>query len=364
MQAQTGPAPSNTVPAGFVRAALRHALEQGHDCGRILRDQGIDTALLDDEQARIPVARYAALQVAVMRTMNDESLGYAALPSRVGTWQMACLSSVHRGSIGHAVGRMCKFYRVLERGLRPQLVIEGDDALLEVVLPQGEPQWDLYAYEMTFLIMRRFMSWLLKEPLPLRAVTLPHEPPAHLAEYRWMFPGAEVSFRRPRAALRFDRRVLDLSVQRDQRELEELLLNPIVAILDASGTPRTWGERIRELMVRELPWLPEFEDVATRLSIHPQTLRRRLAHEGLTFNDIKNQVRCEAAEYYLNKQIFSVEEVAFRSGFSEASSFIRAFRRWTGMTPCAYAQSQRSRMQPTTPATAASDVAIAATMAI
>jgi len=342
MQALTDGALPNTVPICFVRSAIRHALEQGHDASRLLRETSIDPALLADDKARVPAARYAALQVATMRVMNDESIGYAPLPSKMGTWQMACLTSVHRGSVGHAVGRMCKFYRVVERGLRPQLVIEGDDALIEIVVPCGGPAWELYAYEMTFLIMRRFVSWLLKSPLLLRAVTLPHEPPAHLAEYRWMFPGAEASFRRPRAALRFDRTVLDLPVQRDERELDQLLLNPTGEILEAPGTESSWAARIRELMARELPWLPEFEDIATRLAIHPQTLRRRLAREGLTFNDIKDQVRCDTAEYYLGKQIFSVEEVAFRSGFSEASSFIRAFRRWTGMTPCAYAQSQRA----------------------
>ncbi|GAB3628439.1 AraC family transcriptional regulator [Pandoraea terrae] len=342
MQAMAVP-PVKTVPICFLRSAVRHAAARGDDVQALLRAIEIDPALLEDDNARVPLTRYAALHVAAARAMNDESLGYAALPSKVGTWQMACLSSVHPGPIGHALGRMCKFYRVLERGLSPQLVVEGDDALIEIVGPDSDPLRDLYAYEMTFVVMWRFVSWLLKRPLQLISVTLPHDAPHHLAEYRWMFPGAEVSFRKPRAALRFDRSILDLPVRRDERELHQLLLNDVGEILVGMTDTATWADRIRTLLTSKLPWLPEFEQVAAQFSIHPQTLRRRLAHEGLAFSTIKDQVRCEAAKYYLEKQALSIEEVAYRSGFSEASSLIRAFHRWTGMTPCTYAQSQRTR---------------------
>jgi AraC-like DNA-binding protein len=82
--------------------------------------------------------------------------------------------------------------------------------------------------------------------------------------------------------------------------------------------------------------MPELTDVAAQLELHPQTLRRRLAAEGSTFKQLKSDIRRDTALHFLGKRSLSVEEVAHRAGFSEASAFIRAFKGWTGLTPYAY----------------------------
>ena len=63
---------------------------------------------------------------------------------------------------------------------------------------------------------------------------------------------------------------------------------------------------------------------------------RRLAAEGTTFKEGKNQVRRDTALHFLGKQGLSIEEIAHRAGFSESSAFIRAFKGWTGTTPYTY----------------------------
>ena len=42
------------------------------------------------------------------------------------------------------------------------------------------------------------------------------------------------------------------------------------------------------------------------------------------------------AKEYLERQELSLDEVAFSLGYAEQSSFGRAFKRWTGMTPQNY----------------------------
>ena len=54
------------------------------------------------------------------------------------------------------------------------------------------------------------------------------------------------------------------------------------------------------------------------------------------FKEIKNRLRRDTALHYLGKQGLSIEEIAYRAGFSESSAFIRAFKGWTGVTPYTY----------------------------
>jgi AraC-like DNA-binding protein len=69
------------------------------------------------------------------------------------------------------------------------------------------------------------------------------------------------------------------------------------------------------------------------------TLRRRLRSEGTSYQEIKDAVRRDTAIQYLSMKSMSIEEVAEKSGFSEPTSFFRAFKRWTGTSPRAYVAS-------------------------
>ena len=67
-----------------------------------------------------------------------------------------------------------------------------------------------------------------------------------------------------------------------------------------------------------------------------RTLRRRLADAGTGYQALLDEVRQALAEEMLDTGVLSVEDVAQRLGYAEASSFIHAFKRWRGMTPSQY----------------------------
>jgi AraC-like DNA-binding protein len=60
---------------------------------------------------------------------------------------------------------------------------------------------------------------------------------------------------------------------------------------------------------------------------------RRLKQEGTSHSTLLDSLRREHAERYLRKPSLGVAETAFLLGFSDASAFIKAFRRWFGMAP-------------------------------
>lgn len=72
---------------------------------------------------------------------------------------------------------------------------------------------------------------------------------------------------------------------------------------------------------------------AQKLGLTPRTLRSRLNQFGMKFSDIVERQRADLATYYLQRMDLSLDDVAFSLGYAEQSSFGRAFKRWTGVTP-------------------------------
>ncbi|GAA5066313.1 AraC family transcriptional regulator [Nocardia callitridis] len=83
--------------------------------------------------------------------------------------------------------------------------------------------------------------------------------------------------------------------------------------------------------------------VASDLNISTRTLRRQLDAAGTSYRALLDEVRFALAEEMLTTTPLSVSDVAIRLGYAEASTFIYAFKRWTGETPAAYRRKRAPR---------------------
>lgn len=81
---------------------------------------------------------------------------------------------------------------------------------------------------------------------------------------------------------------------------------------------------------------PRMTDIAKNLGLSARSFHRRLAEVGLSFQTLTEQTRRELAEGLLRDEQYSLADIAFLTGFSEQSSFTRAFKRWLGKTPASY----------------------------
>jgi len=67
-----------------------------------------------------------------------------------------------------------------------------------------------------------------------------------------------------------------------------------------------------------------------------RSLQRRLGEEKTTYLEVIDKVRCRAAMSHMSDSELTISQITERLGYSENSSFTRAFRRWTGTTPTEY----------------------------
>ena len=96
-------------------------------------------------------------------------------------------------------------------------------------------------------------------------------------------------------------------------------------------------DRICRLIDAMLPGgYPAIDDIAQLLGVSARTLQRALGEAGVSYSDLVERCRCTAARDSLEKTRKSIKDIAASLGYRDASSFSRAFRRWTGRTPRAY----------------------------
>ncbi|WP_346839424.1 AraC family transcriptional regulator [Microbulbifer sp. SAOS-129_SWC] len=321
----------------FVKAVLEHVAKCGYEPETLLRRSRISPRLLHEQHARVSAEQYAKLQTVTMREMGDEMLGYCHQPFRLGQWSALCHWLIQCKTLGQALKRFCLFYNLLDKTLLPRLQASGDVATLEIRLanPASAPL-EPYAYELFTFSLHRQMCWLTRTNLPIRQVQLPYSEPAHSHEYRPLFVGAPVLFDTDCCRLVFERTLLEKPVQQTPDDLVDFLRRPLYNTLVNSYRSKSWSQRVKDVIGNDLSDLPTFADIANALDLNPKKLRRLLNEEGIGYSNLKTQLRRDLAIYHLSTRKSSIEEIAFKTGFSEASAFIRAFKGWTGVTPMTY----------------------------
>lgn len=71
-----------------------------------------------------------------------------------------------------------------------------------------------------------------------------------------------------------------------------------------------------------------------------RTLQRRLAEQGLQFQDVLDATRKDLAKIYIKDPSLGMLDIALLLGYSEQSSFTRAFKSWFGDTPSSWRRSR------------------------
>lgn len=119
--------------------------------------------------------------------------------------------------------------------------------------------------------------------------------------------------------------------------ITQFLLTHLDAELRQVGTEDSLETLTQKAIARSLSeGVPKMADVARGLGMSARSFHRRLSEHGLTFQTLTENTRRDLAKDLLHNEQHSLSEVAFLTGFSEQSSFTRAFKRWVGRTPATY----------------------------
>ncbi|MGM9491161.1 AraC family transcriptional regulator [Ideonella sp. YS5] len=330
----------HTIAIQQVEQILLGARARGADIGALLQRAGISPALLESPLSRVTQAQYAALIFVLRHAMRDELWGLCQRPLPLGSFAMGCRLLIGSRTLGEALQAGLRFYRLLLDDFVPRLQVQGRVARLSLV-PRGEPNAALAYAERAFSFFAYGLAcWLVARRVPLLAVDYPPSALGHSNDAGTLFQ-APVHYDQLCTGWRFDARWLDLPVVQNAQSLGEFLQQAPASLLVKYRDQSSLTERIRRILRRRLAEeLPSLEDIGHQLAMTPQTLRRRLHEEGRGFREIKDDLRRDAAIEYLARPELTLPEIAALLGFSEASTFHRAFKHWTGVAPGEYRQTR------------------------
>lgn len=157
-----------------------------------------------------------------------------------------------------------------------------------------------------------------------------------LPAYQEIF-GCPLEFNADKSALIFPEHMLDTPLRQPDpvllSNLEQQASSVMSEIQERHPIVMQTRTLLRTLMDEGLP---RREKVAEHLGITERTLQRRLQDAGTGYQQLLDDLRQETATDWLTNSDMPINDIALRLGFSEARSFHRRFKTWTGVTPGEY----------------------------
>lgn len=322
-----------TVALTSTFAMVLAADAAGSDVDDLLAEAGIGRGDLVDPEVRLPLSDVLALWDRIRDRVGNQTLQLEA-PSHlpVGAYKVIEYLIDASTTVGEAIGRFARFFRLIADYTR--IFVEPGDGEMRmgITMADGGPAPPIFV-DYTFSALTTRMRVRTRPGMAVKRVEFRHSSPQDPSPYESLFH-APVSFGCPSDWLCFSEEEWAAPTERGDESLALLMEEHARILADRlPELPIGIVSDVRQAILGALPENPSAEAVARTLHVSTRTLQRKMAEVGASFSEISDTVRSELAKEYLADRDVRISEVAFLLGFSEQSSFNRAFRRWTGQPP-------------------------------
>jgi AraC-like DNA-binding protein len=332
-----------TVANFAARGILSVSASRGVDVASLIRETGVDERLLAKPGVRLPLDSVIRLWEQARRSTRDEAFPlHVAELLPFGAYKTYDLLLATAPTVGEALVKAAKYNGFVNDAFRPTIEQRRGQTCIEYwnrVDPQCNPPEYIEFIFACFLLRFRLTTGVDFRPTE---VHFQHSPPRDLSELHRVFR-APIRFRQPVTRVFIDPANMRIPQLFADALTSELLEHYIRGTLDHPCV----DDELTLALRRAIHGLLSSERVtltaaARRLGVSRRTLQRSLEVRGTSFRQVFRAMRCELSLTLLNRRGIRMNEAAESLGFSELSSFSRAFKKWTGMSPQAFRRKPRS----------------------
>jgi AraC-like DNA-binding protein len=324
----------HTVPIGLVSQVVQLAKRWRVGATELLSPVGLSERILGDPAQRIPVSTMCKLLERARVLTGEPGLGYfLGLQTRATLYGYLGFAFLSASTVAEALKIALEFAPLFSTALAMDLRVDGRIASLSF-----EEQADLGSVRDIVLINMLVGSRELGRAVTGRDTggTADFAFPEPQYHARFAHLALNSRFNQPVNRIQFDAAVLDFPITTADPVSVQLARVQCERQLDELSFGAGLANRVRHLIADDDGTLGSLEQLAHHLDLSPRTLRRRLATEGVSFSSLVDEGRRERALRVLRSSRLSIDHVARQLGYTTASSFVRAFHRWTGKTPVQY----------------------------
>ena len=320
----------------MIQLAYQAMVKMGLDVEAVCARLGITPELLEDRHLRTPHDAQVVFWNVLEEISGDSNIGLH-LGEKMPLFKGQVLQYLFLSSptFGEGLNRVLNYQRLLSDASQASVGMDNGQAYICVDSSSQKVSALRHLSECMALGLIQFFQYVTDGAFKPSCIHFSHAAPENSSEHERIYQ-CPVQFSESEVRIYFDVKILDLPSSHAEPELLQLhekLASEHVAKLErqdvVSKVYKVFGEVLETGQVN-------LDDVAARLDIKPRTLRTRLTEAGTNFNQLLADYRCNLAKRLLSGTDESIDEIVYLTGFSEPSTFYRAFKRWTNQTPVEY----------------------------
>ncbi|TAK78939.1 MAG: AraC family transcriptional regulator [Aquabacterium sp.] len=308
----------------------------GFDSKEAVRRAGLSGPQVLDATDWLPVEAFDRLMLAALELSGDPCFALnAPISPAVALYGTMFNLALYAPTLRQALADMWRFSPLVMEQREVELLLPGaEDGIARLLVhPLGTSEAGRrFRAEFVMSGLSQYLRLACERPGDIHGTYFPHECPEHVHRYEEIF-GTRLSFGQTECAFSFDAAILDRPMPgHHQASYLGTVTRAETAL--ASAHARTGiADRVRELLLTRFPTQPSPATAASHLGMSERSLRRHLAASGVSYVQLLNECLRIMAERLLADRRQSIKQISQELGFSSVTSFHRAFRRWTGMTP-------------------------------
>ncbi|MGK0289384.1 MAG: AraC-like DNA-binding protein, partial [bacterium] len=310
--------------------------DAGIDPIPLLEIARIQPALLRQADARIFVEQLFIVYEEAARLTDDQNFGFHM--GKQGTNRNLIVEYIFLNSktLSDSFANVMRYTRLIADGFPP--ILYQKDNLFHIEIQPLTPALSLpkHPVETTFAFIINRIRQVLGDSFAPQAIYFKHNCNQNKDEYAEFFQ-SPVYFEQKKNKLVFHTKQLDIKIPKADSNLQTFLTQQANLMLEQLPKEADFTAHTQKILIEKISTgQVTASSVAEDLGISLRTFQRRLKDLQTTFQEQLNVVRQSLAKHYLKDKKLPIFEIAFLLGFTEQSTFTRAFKRWNGTTPAEY----------------------------
>lgn len=285
---------------------------------------------------RVLASDYERLIRRALSLSDEPWLGWEfGLSMNVSTHGFLGYAAMSSATLGDAIDLAVKYFRTRSTIIALDFFVEEEHAVVQANEQIALNDLARFSIESLFSSLYFMAQKMLSDQILIGEVRFAYPEPDYFSKLKPLLPGPSL-FDCPHHQLRFDKALLARPLQFADPRLAQMARTQCEEEMVGIQVPPALLGQVKRVILAEADNFPNVDEVASQLHMSSRTLKRKLQQLGTSYQVILDDLRRGLAVEYLTRSHHAIDEIAALLGYSDASNFARAFRRWTGKNPSDY----------------------------